>query len=208
MRSVNVIELILGAVLAVTLSVGAFADDGTPITESALRSLYQSAEKVHKIARDLDAEANRHAVLESWNGMFGAAPPSMLFPYTNYSADAMMPINTPLATDLSQGELLPPRQDIASKLYVQLNDAMNELLSGSQQIIIPDKANSELKVQWSILQQQLAAAQKDQADMGKVIHDQVIQQEAFMNATKKMLSDSNGIDSVLKQVEKHAKHVD
>jgi hypothetical protein len=206
MRSLNVIELILSAVLALC-STGAYADEGTPITESALKSLYQSAEKVHKIARDLDAEANRHAVLESWNGMFGSAPPSMLFPYTNYSSDAMMPINTPLATDLSPGELLPPRPDIANKRFAQLSDAMNELTTGSQKISIPDKANSDLKVQWSILQQQLVSAQKDQTDIGKIIQDQVIEQEPFMDATKKMLSDANGIDSVLKQVEKHAKHV-
>ena len=207
MRSVDVSKLILAAALALIVPGCALADDTSAITETALKGMYQSAEQLHKVARDLDAEANRHAVLESFNGMFGSAPPSMLFPYQNYSADAMMPIDTSLATDYSQGNLVPPRPDVANQLYNQLNESLMALVSESQKVSVPDNANSDLKVQWSILQQQLAMAQKDQIAIAKIIQDKVILQEPFMDATRKLLTDANSIDSVLKQLEKHAKHL-
>lgn len=206
MRSSNVTELIFCTALMLSSNVFAFADDSSPISESALKSIYKSANMAHKAARDLDAEANRHAVLESWNGLFGAASPAYGYGYQNYDSFDMMPVNAPLATDFSEGNLLPPRPDVVNQLYSQLNDSMTELASECQKITIPDKANSDLKVQWSILQQQLSTAQKDQVDLSKVIHDQVILQEPFINGTRKMLADVNGIESVLKQLEKHAKH--
>lgn len=207
MRSKYVSKLIFCAALLLPCHSFAIADDPTPITEPALKSMYQSADKVHKAARDLDAEANRHAVLESWNGLFGASTPAYGNGYQNYDSFDMMPVNAPLATDFSQGNLLPPRPDVVNQIYNQLNESMTALTTESQKISVPENANSDLKVQWSIFQQQLAAAQSDQNNLKKIIQDQVILQEPFMNGSKKMLDDINGIESVLKQLEKHAKHL-
>lgn len=175
--------------------------------EDTLGSMEKLADDLHKAAHALDAEANRHAVLEDWNGMFGAGSPAYAFPYQNYSAAAMMPINEGLASDFSQGNLLPPRPEVVNKDFDQFSSQLQQISSQAQTISIPSTAPGELRAQWSILQDQLSSIQKDQTDLAKIVKDQVILQEPFMNSTKKILTESHSIQTVIKEVQKQAKHL-
>lgn len=202
---------ITSGILAVLLPVSSLAAAppaslSSELNEAAVKQLWKTLDGIHKAARELDTEANRHAVLEEWNGMFGAGSPAFAFPYQNYSEADMMPVNSALVTDYSQGNLLPPRPELVKTYFAQLSAGMKDLNNQVQSLTLAPTADSKLKVEWETFISNMQSTQTHLNDLDKIINYDVILQQPFIDTSKKVLDDANGLDSICKHLEKLAKH--
>lgn len=170
--------------------------------ESQLKAIDDATKSLRKIAKELDAEMNRHAELSTWNGIFGE--PNMV--YDEYSYYDMAPIGPGLAGNYEEGPLLPPREEILDQGMGQMDSDRKNLSGLLQAFTLPASATSACRAQWQVLQSTNTSLQTEFEQLLALLSADDYEQKDAAKLTKQLLNAASGLNEITERLTGMIKH--
>lgn len=172
------------------------------VVEASLNNVHDAAEQLERNIKALYREMNRHSEVESWNGLFEPAPSY----YGSYSPAYMMPIGPGLETDVEDGPLLEPRDEVVNKVSAAINQNNGKVCDVLQSTKLPPGVPDTVIGRWAALQGTSAALKSDCQKLNAFLKDPDYDQQKVSTFLKLYGDDATGLKNQCKKIAQMLRH--
>lgn len=170
--------------------------DVAVVSKDELGMVSTQADKLAHNIKKLSTEFNRREEVPRWNGMFAGAE----YGGYGYSSAEMMPTGGGLATEVVDGPLLPPRQDIVDDLTDKVTNDMNACLNLIRQASVQASTDDSVKAQWKVAMDTAMALRQDCQKLDDMCEGPTYDQPEIQKLLRKFDNDAQGLRALLKKL--------
>lgn len=172
------------------------------VVEASLNNVHDAAEQLERNIHALYREMTRHSEVDSWNGLFEPAPSY----YGSYSPAYMMPVGPGLETDVSDGPLMEPRDEVVNKCGAAINQNNGKVCDVLQSTKLPAGAPSAVTARWEALQSTSASLKSDCQKLNAFLQDPDYDQTKVSKFLTLYRDDATGLKNQCKKIAQMLRH--